>query len=269
MILIMTRWHEDDLAGRILASEDAPNWRAVNLPALAEEGDPLHRPIGTALCPERYDEEKLSSIATVLGSWSFAALYQQRPAPAEGGMFKRHWFEIVDAMPAPDGCQWVRWWDKAGTASGGDYSAGVLMLAHDGQFYVADVQRGQWSSDERNRIVLQVAALDAERTGNTCVTWTEQEPGSSGKDVAEALVKMLAGYPVRYEPSTGSKEVRAMPFAAQCEAGNVKVLRAAWNAAYLDELTSFLSSTNDDQVDASSGAFNKLATARRPMVGTV
>jgi predicted phage terminase large subunit-like protein len=73
---------------------------------------------------------------------------------------------------------------------------------------------------------------------------------------------------VRYETSTGSKEVRAMPFAAQCEAGNVKLLRGPWNVAYLDELTSFPFGTNDDQVDASSGGFNKLAKARRPLVGT-
>ena len=182
-------------------------------------------------------------------------------------MFKRHWFDIVSALPA-DG-KWARWWDRAATSKGGDFSAGVLMLAHDGRFYVADVQRGQWSSDERNRIMLQVAALDAERTGNSCVTWTEQEPGSSGVDVVQAMAKLLAGYAVRYETSTGSKEVRAMPFAAQCEAGNVKLLRGAWNAAYLDELTSFPFGTNDDMVDATSGAFNKLAGARRVKVGFV
>lgn len=260
MILIMTRWHGDDLAGRILASDDAPNWTAVSLPALAEDADPLGRPLGAALCPERYDESKLASIATVLGSWSFAALYQQRPAPAEGGMFKRHWFEIVDAMPAASGCQWVRWWDKAGTSKGGDSSSGVLMAADGtGKYYVVDVIRGQWSSGERNRIMLQTAAIDAERTGGACVVWTEQEPGSGGKESAEATVKYLAGYPVHAETSTGSKEVRAQPLAAQCEAGNVKLLRGSWNAAYLAEITSFPFGANDDQVDGSSGAFNKIA----------
>ncbi len=259
MILIMTRWHDDDLAGRILASEDGPSWEKISLPALAEENDPLGRPVGAALCPDRYDERKLAKIKTVLGSWAFAALYQQRPTPAEGGMFKRAWFEIVDALPS-DG-QWVRWWDRAATSKTGDYSAGVLMLACDGKYYIADVQRGQWSTEERNAIMRQTAALDAGRTNGECVIWTEQEPGSSGLDVARAIVTMLSGYPINYEPSTGSKEVRSMPFAAQCEAGNVKVLRGPWNAAYLDELTSFPFGTNDDQVDASSGAFNKLANA--------
>ena len=93
------------------------------------------------------------------------------------------------------------------------------------------------------------------------MTWCEQEPGSSGLDAARAFVKLLAGYPVNYEPSTGSKETRAMPFASQWNAGNVSLLRGAWNASYLDELTSFPFGTNDDQVDGSSGAFGKLANA--------
>lgn len=259
MILIMTRWHEDDLAGRILASEDGPSWEVVKLPALAEEGDPLHRPVGAALCPDRYDEAKLAKIKTVLGDWSFAALYQQRPAPAEGGMFKRAPVEIVDAVPV--GGAWVRWWDRAASSKTGDWSVGVLMTAIDERFFVVDVQRGQWASEERDAMMKQTAAIDAQRTNGECVTWSEQEPGSSGLDVARAFVKLLAGYPVAYEPSTGSKEVRAMPFAAQWNAGNVKLLRAPWNAAYLDELTSFPFGTNDDQVDGSSGAFGKLANA--------
>jgi predicted phage terminase large subunit-like protein len=172
-------------------------------------------------------------------------------------MFKRAWFDIVGAIPA--GGRWVRWWDRAATSKTGDYSAGVLMQAHEGRFYIIDVQRGQWSTEERNAIMRQTAALDAQRTNGECAIWTEQEPGSSGVDVVKAIVTMLAGYSINYEPSTGSKEVRAMPFAAQCEAGNVKLVKAGWNGAYLDELCAFPFGTNDDQVDASSGAFNKLA----------
>jgi predicted phage terminase large subunit-like protein len=87
----------------------------------------------------------------------------------------------------------------------------------------------------------------------------EQEPGSSGKDVSAAFVRMLAGYTVSAEPATGSKQSRADPLASQAEAGNVKVLRAAWNAPWFDEVCAFPMGKNDDQVDASSGAFNRLA----------
>jgi predicted phage terminase large subunit-like protein len=90
-------------------------------------------------------------------------------------------------------------------------------------------------------------------------TWVEQEPGSGGKESAEATIKNLAGHIVRADRVTGSKEVRAEPFAAQAEAGNVLLVRGDWNRPFVDELTVFPSGRYRDQVDAASGAFNKLA----------
>jgi predicted phage terminase large subunit-like protein len=269
IILIMTRWHEDDLAGRILASEDGPNWEILSLPALAEPGDPLGRALGEALCPSRFTAEDLAKIRTVLGTWAFTALYQQRPLPEGGGLFKREWFKIVDAAPA--NAKRVRYWDKAGTAGDGDFSAGVKMAAApDGQFYVEDVLRGQWSSLKRNRVMRQTAELD----GKEVVVWVEQEPGSGGKESAEASIINLVGFNIHAETVTGNKSVRAGPLAAQAEADNVKLVRGAWNAPYLDELCVFPNGNNDDQVDGSSGAFNKLAltsprvAAAKPTVTT-
>jgi predicted phage terminase large subunit-like protein len=260
IILIMTRWHEDDLAGRILASEDGPNWHVVNLPAVAEENDPLNREVGAALCPQRYDEAALAERRMVLGSYAFSALYQGRPIPPGGGMFKREWFDVVGM--APSDAARCRYWDKAGTEGAGDYSAGVKIARdQDGVFYIEDVVRGQWSALARERIMRQTAELDAASAGggNTSVG-VEQEPGSGGLESAQASVRNLAGFPVYAEKVTGEKQVRAMPFAAQCEARNVKVVRGAWNGAYLDELCSFPYGAHDDMVDGSSGAFAKLAT---------
>jgi predicted phage terminase large subunit-like protein len=117
LILVMTRWHEDDLAGRILASEEGPRWRVVRLPALAESeaeyaawaerqlsmvnSDPLRRAEGEPLWPDRFNQQALHRIKTALGARSFAALYQGRPLPAEGGLFKREWFKLVDVLPEP------------------------------------------------------------------------------------------------------------------------------------------------------------------------
>jgi predicted phage terminase large subunit-like protein len=256
VILIMTRWHADDLAGRILASEDAHAWTTINLPAEAEANDPLGREMGEALCPDRYDEEALARIHKVLGN-SYYALYQQRPTPPEGGMFKRPWFEIVKS--APFAAERVRYWDKAGTQDGGAYSCGALLVRDKtGVFYVEDVIRGQWSALDRESVIKQTTAADAARYGNVTV-WQEQEPGSGGKESAEATVRNLAGYVVRTERVTGDKVTRAEPLAAQCEARNVKLVEGAWNHAYLEELTSFPHGKYKDQVDASSGAFNKLA----------
>lgn len=258
VILIMTRWHADDLAGRILASEDAPNWTVVNLPAIAEENDPLGRELGQALCPERFDEEALAGIKTVLGSYSFNALYQGKPSAREGGMFKRAWLQIVKASPV-EGTR-VRYWDKAGTAGGGARTAGVLMSkSAEGIFYVEDVVKGQWSAGEREAVIKQTTQLDGQKYGGRVETWVEQEPGSGGKESAEATIRNLAGYIVRAENVTGSKEVRAEPYAAQCEAGNVRLIEGPWNASYIEELASFPTGAFLDQCDASSGAFNKLA----------
>lgn len=257
IVLIMTRWHKDDLAGRILASDDGPQWMVINLPAEAEENDPLGRSVGEALCPDRFDLAKLADIKRVMGR-DYYALYQQRPQAREGGMFKDHWLPLCEAVPAQ--AQRVRWWDRAATAGAGDYTAGVLVAYADGAWFIEDVVRGQWSSGERDRIILNTAQKDRARYGNVVKIWAEQEPGSSGKDKAVDFVKMLAGFPVNAEPSTGSKIARAEALSKQAEWGNVHVLRAAWTSAFLNEMTDFPTGGHDDQVDAAASAFNKLAT---------
>jgi predicted phage terminase large subunit-like protein len=89
--------------------------------------------------------------------------------------------------------------------------------------------------------------------------WAEQEPGSGGKESAENTVRNLAGYSIRTETVTGDKVTRADPYAAQAGAGNVDLLAGAWNEPYLEELAAFPNGRYKDQVDSSSGAFNKLA----------
>jgi predicted phage terminase large subunit-like protein len=272
IVLIMTRWHEDDLAGRLLQSQ-GDRWTVLRLPAMAEtqadrdeqhrrlglplgEDDPLGRAPGEPLCPSRFSAEALAEIKLDVGSLGWSAEYQGSPTRPEGNRFKRDWFIIVDA--SPDEATRVRYWDKAGTAGDGDYTVGVLMARVGGIYYVEDVVRGQWSSGERERIIRQTAELD--RAQGHVTAWIEQEPGSSGKDSAEATVRNLAGFDVHVERPTGDKAVRAEPYAAQCEAGNVRLVRGPWNGAYIEELTSFPNGAHDDQVDGSSGAFNKLAT---------
>jgi predicted phage terminase large subunit-like protein len=263
IILIMTRWHEDDLAGRILGSEDAQNWEVVRLPALAEEDDPLGREVGAALCPERYDEEALADIRTVLGEHSFAALYQQRPMPLEGGMFKSAWFaRRISEMEAGPFDGLIRYWDRAASEGRGDYTAGVLMGRQGDEYVVVDVVRGQWETYERERVIHETAQRDRERWGAVRI-WLEQEPGSSGADSVRATIRALTGFPVYAETVTGKKPARADPFAGQAAGGNVRLVRAAWNDAYIEELCLFPHGKHDDQVDATSGAFNKLARTTR------
>ena len=256
IILIMTRWHEDDLAGRILRSDEGKDWTVVNLPAEAEANDPLGRKPGEALNPERYPVEELQKIKNVLKR-SYYALYQQRPQEQEGDFFKRSWF-LIDALPPVTITSLVRYWDKASTKDGGDWTAGVLMGRYGSYYIILDIVRGQWSTGERDKHILETADKDKKRWGRV-MTVFEQEPGSSGVDAGRAMVRLLSGYPVELDKVTGDKSSRAEPFASQAEYGFVSLLRAAWNEDFIDELTAFPNGAHDDQLDGASGAFNKLS----------
>lgn len=252
-LVIQTRWHADDLTGRLLAGSSEP-WLVVNFPAIAEEEDVLGRQVGEALWPERYPVAALETIRQQLGSYWWSALYQQRPSARDGGLFKRHWFEVVEAAPEQVRGR-ARFWDMAATEGGGDWTSGLRMSATaDGLFYVEDVQHLQGSPRQVEQTITQTAAVD----GKQVRIRGEQEPGASGKALAEYYVRLLVGYDVRFAPATGPKEVRAAPVAAQAEAGNVKLVRGPWNAAFLDEVCEFPHGAHDDQVDALSGAFASL-----------
>jgi len=260
IVLIMTRWHEDDLAGRLLKASETggDKWRVLRLPAMAEDRDPLGRTAGTALWPDRYNAEELARIREVIGPRAWASLYQQSPRPQEGNLFWREWFELVDALPKE--LTYCRFWDMAtGAASGSDpdYTAGCLMgRDKEGRSYIVDVRRTRAGPAEVEALLRLTAATDPPGTRIRM----EQERGASGKQfVDHALRHVLAGYNFAGVPVTGSKEVRAAPLAAQAEAGHVKALRAPWNGAFFDELESFPAGTHDDQVDAADGAYLDLA----------
>jgi predicted phage terminase large subunit-like protein len=259
MILTMTRWHEDDLAGRLLADmeDGGEQWEVLKLQAVAEENDPMGRKVGEALCPDRYDEEALARIK-LRGEYGFEALYQQNPTAKSGSFFQVDKLQIVDAAPVQ--AKRCRGWDQAATPGDGDWSVGVRVAkAPDGIFYIEDVTRGQWDTATRDRNIVQTAALD----GREVSVIGEQEPGSGGKKAAELFVQMLSGVSVKTEAATNAKEVRAGPFSAQVNAGNVKLVKGEWNRKYIEELRQFPQGKHDDQVDGSSIAFNELATVRQ------
>jgi len=279
-----TRWHEDDLAGRLLRANPG-EWRVLRLPAIAEsqeerdannqrigqptgQPDPIGRAAGEALCPKRFSKQALAAIKVDVGTYVWYAQYGGSPRPPSGNRFQRSWFEIVQVVPAEFDAI-VRYWDKAATAGGGAHTAGVLMARKGAIYYVLSVIRGQWNTGDREATIKQTAQLDKQQYGPKVATWIEQEPGSSGVDSAKATITNLSGYAIFAERPTGSKEVRAMPLEAQAQAGNVKLLQAPWNDAYLEELASFPNGTYLDQVDASSGAFNKIALAPKPTITTV
>jgi len=196
----------------------------------------------------------------------------------DGLMFRREWFQPVDF--APRQALRVRYWDKAAsTISTSSYTAGIRVArCPRGIFYIEDVVRGQWSPADRDTVILQTAEADHQEFGGEVLIYAEQEGGSGGKEVMQQMIKMLAGYPVYRDLASGSaqrnvggvklpgqaKITRAQPMAAQAEAGNVRIVKAAWNQEFLGELSAFPESSQADQVDASSAALNRLAALTQP-----
>jgi len=264
IIICLTRWHEDDLAGRLLAlaasNPDADQWDVVSLPAIAEVADE-YRAVGEALWPAKYPLSELRRRRAGMGEYDWAALYQQHPAPSGGGLFKEEWFadRFVDAAPVV--ARRARGWDTAATDGGGDYTCGVKIAESGGIFYVEDIVRGQWSPARAEANMKLTIELD----GLNCAQREEKEGGSAGKTVIDARTKTLAGKDYQGVTISGSKVTRSKPFRVQCEAGNVRIVRdkgkggvegKGWNADYVKELCGFPTANHDDQVDGSSCAFN-------------
>jgi predicted phage terminase large subunit-like protein len=255
IVLVTTRWHEDDLAGRVLASGD--DWQSLILPALAEADDPLGRAPGEPLWPAQEDAAALARRRAVLGPRAWAALYQQSPRPDAEALFQTGRIAVLEEAPC---CRRVvRAWDLAATAPGEgrdpDFTAGVkLGRTEDGRYVVLDVLRLRAGPGEVARTIVQTARLD----GREVAIGLPQDPGQAGKQQVAWLSGLLAGFRVLAGPETGAKLTRAAPAAAAVEAGGMAVLRGAWNRAFLDELRDFPAGRKDDQVDALARAMAML-----------
>ena len=256
--LVMTRWHEDDLAGRLLASEDG--WRRLVLPALAEDdGDPLGRAPGMPLWPAQEDAAALARRRAMIGPRAWAALYQQAPRADAEALFATGRIDVLEKPPA---CRRaVRAWDLAATAPGGaardpDWTVGIkLGRTEAGGVVVLDVQRLRAGPAEVAAAIVQTAKLD----GRAVPIGLPQDPGQAGKQQVAWLSGLLGGFRVIASPETGSKLTRAGPVAAMVEAGQLAVLRDGWTRPFLDELRDFPAGRKDDQVDALARGFALLA----------
>ena len=178
-----------------------------------------------------------------------------------GSIAKREWFPIVDAAPAQG--QRVRYWDLAATersakSADPDYTVGTRMIATpERMFYIEHVLRGRYGPGGLEQVVRQTAMSD---TKAVAIRW-EQEGGASGKILSGALVKLLPGWDARPDPVSGDKITRAMPFMAQAEAGNVRLVRGPWVSDWLDEIVAVPNGAHDDQWDSAAGAFRALTSA--------
>ncbi len=254
IVLVMTRWHQDDLAGQLLG-RGAAEWNVLRLPALAEADDPLGRLPGRALWPDWEDEAALLRKRDTMGERVWSALFQQSPRPPHGSLFKVTRIELTDA-PSPLAGTIVRAWDLAATAADGrndpDYTVGLKLLRDPaGRLVVLDVVRLRASPLGVETAMLATAAAD----GRAVRIALAEDPGQAGKAQVLHYARKLAGHIVTASRETGSKLTRALPIASQVEAGNLLLVRAAWNQDFLDELRDFPFGRKDDQVDALARAF--------------
>lgn len=274
IILVMTRWHEDDLAGRLIKAQEegGDRWEMVKLPALAEGNDPLGRAPGEALCPELFTKETLEATARRLGPFWWAALYQQRPQPAEGTIFKREWFRYFVEEPefyvlsrdsGEHRVRKVECW-KLQTV---DLAASLKDTA---DFFVI----ATWAvTPERDLLLLDVLRTRVEGPDQKRLlrdAYIRHRPAAQGIEQVGyqlTLIQELVreGLPVRPLVADRDKVARALPIAARYEAGAVFHRRgASWLADYEEELLQFPKGSHDDQVDTAGYAGIILANGGGP-----
>lgn len=280
VVLMHQRVHIDDLAGRLL-EEEGDDWTVLYLPAVWDqtswtgefmETDELGRKPGDSVWPEYFTDDFLTQKEKDVSPIGWSSMYQQRPTPVGGSLFKPDLIGRIAAAPS-EPLKVIRAWDIASTAPKGsndpDWTVGVKMQKNrNGTFTILDIVRLQGGPEDVRASILNTASDD----GPDVYISLPQDPGAAGKYVVSDLTKGLAGYRVTASPESGDKFTRAMPFAAQVNAGNVNIVEGHYFRAFKDELALFPASKKDDQVDACSRAFANLIDlgliARRPTFST-
>jgi predicted phage terminase large subunit-like protein len=257
LLMIMTRWHVDDAVGRFI--KRFPEAKILRYPAIAEEEE-KNRLKGEPLFPELKSLSFLMERRKLMTQAGWESEYQQNPIVVGGGAIPIEKLRVLPYFDKSKIKRSVRYIDKASTEGGqGALTAAVVMhLMFDGSYVISHIAKGRWGALEREEKIKALVGADSKLFKNYEVG-IEQEPGSGGKESAEATVRNLAGKRVFVDRVTGSKEVRAEPFVAQVQNDNVRLVAGDWCHDFVDECESWPASTHKDQVDACAGAFSRLA----------
>ena len=251
IVLIQTRWHELDLAGRLLLDMEngGDRWEVICLPALAEADDPLGRSVGEPLWPEWEDREQLERKQRAIGPRDWASLFQQRPAPEDGNYFKKDWLKPYYVVPDVRTLRIYGASDYAVTADGGDYTVHVIVgMDPTGALYLLDMWRKQTASDEW-----------VEAFCDLVIRWKPmgwaEERGQIRSGVGPYLERRQGerrAFVARDSfPTRGDKAVRAQSIRGRMALGGLYVpVHADWYSGFQGELLSFPAGKHDDQVDA-------------------
>ena len=250
IVIVQTRWHQDDLVGRLLRA-GGEEWERIRLPAIAEPEDQLEREIGEALWPDRYPIGDLEAVRGQIGSFAWSSLYQQNPVDSDGAIIKREWLRYYDIMP-DDLTDLTQSWDLSFKETGASYVVGQVWGRKGSRRYLLDQFRKRCSFTDT------IAAFRA-----MCEKWPNckaklVEDKANGPAVISALSDSIPGI-IPVTPK-GGKESRLRAVEPQFEAGNVYLPSSGlcpWMNDFEEELLTFPSGPFDDQVDAASMALNR------------
>jgi predicted phage terminase large subunit-like protein len=266
IIAMHTRWHEEDLIGKILGQtkETGEEWEVVNIPALARENDPIGRKPGEALWPDRFNERDLARIKASQGTYWFGALYQGSPLPDEGGRFKRSWIRYFKrdgdlytlyGMPAPNvhhvavkHCRNFVTVDLAFTEKKeNDYFACAAWAATPQQdLLMLDMHRERLEGPDIFPAITRMYKK-----------YNAQYAGIEATQAQLLVIQLLRkqGYTIRALQADTDKLSRAIPATIRMEAGQIYIPEHDyWVADFVDELLAFNKGAHDDQVDCLSYA---------------
>lgn len=255
LVVVQTRWHPNDLAGHLLATQ-ADQWEVLSFPALDESGN--------ALWPERWPAERLLEIKQTIGSQAFEALYQQHPTPPEGSIVKRSWLRFYRELPKVIRTWWS--WDTAiKPGQDNDYSVGQLWAQCETGYYLVHQWRDRVAYPELKR---QVQLLFQKHPTPEVLI----EDRASGQQLVQDFSRGMGGGGVM--PVIGLIPGRDMPLSKVerlnlvsplFESGRVFLPEEApWVSDYVEELTAFPTARHDDQVDATAQALCRLLARRDP-----
>lgn len=290
IILVMTRWHEEDLAGMLEAldeSGEGEGFEIVRMPAIAEEDDILGRAPGEVLAPTLHDGEELHKLMLSIGSYLSAGLYQQRPAPEEGTEIMRGWWRWYDAPPKSFDAMLTSWDMKLKDTETGDFVVGQAWGRTGADYWCLDQLRGQWNqATVKVAIALmqhrhpEISRHVIENTGNAPEVMAELRRPQEGYTISEEIRSQLGMTAEEVEPTQaiirrgmsgllpetprGKKSIRMRAQVGLIEGGNVHLpyRSGGWAESLVDESAAFgsASSAHDDQVDAMSQALKRLRT---------
>lgn len=300
VLAVMTRWHEDDFIGRLLSREyegDPADWQKITLPAIAEEGDVLGREPGDPLYSPMADEDRETALArwndtkTAVGTYTFSAMYQQRPAPSRGAIFDAAWWRfwttdpslasadrrvvLLDPDTLADG-KWLDSWDCAFKGevqhdTGDGWVVGQRWVRKGADRYLIAQQRGRWSFTQTIAAMERWALPDDQFVSPYGQYVHERliEDRANGTAIIDVLKDRISGLkPIN---PTSSKESRARAVTPEVESGNVLLPHPSepgyeWVADLLSELRNFPHDVADDQVDALTQGLSGLRMEGRGII---